>query len=188
MYQRIEHIRHLAVETTSRISKEVQSLPWAEGLSQLERSIVAPNPFENLAVGKTLLESIAADSDFMIALVFNKNHTKVVALPLPEIHEGEAPRTELGVYPFTHQINLFEISRSVSRALEWRKHNPEPWVHPDVVLIEKQLGSRRKEYPIEVANLNTQVPYHQKQIYMDWIEQAHDELEVVHGKIVKNRV
>jgi len=189
MRSAIETIRQAAQEYTSRRGEDVRSLPWADGLSQLEQSIASPNLHITSPEAKTLIEAIASDWGFMIALVFNKDHTKVVALPLPEVFD-EHDRTELGANRYTHPVDLLEISKSVSGLLNLQKFNRVLWVQQDVVLLEKHLGSRRKEYPITVANLNKNIQYLKKDQYMEWIQKTQDELNGVSssGKNAENAV
>jgi hypothetical protein len=171
----IETISNAALERTLAYAENVRSLPWADGLSQLEQFITAKNPTSVPREAKRIANAIAESSGFMIALVFDKTHTKAVALPLREVYGGYA-RTELGVDRFDRPADLTDIRTYVHAALDMQSEASAQWKKLDVVLIEQNLGRHRIALPITIASLNNQTDYPQKDQYMEWIKRTQDEL------------
>jgi hypothetical protein len=174
----VETIRQEAVVKTLRSAEDVISLPWADGLPNLELFITNANPAAKPRLEKDLIEAIAGGSGFMIALVFDKTHNFVVALPLPEVFDGSA-RTELGLDRINMPVDLADIHKAVHRTLLAQRKSPVPWIQPGVVLIEQNLGRNRRESRITVASLNTKTPYIERGQYEDWIKRTQDELNSV---------
>jgi hypothetical protein len=172
----VERVRIEALVDTGNHAESIGLFHSADGLKSLELFITSENPAARPRQEEDLIEAIAGNSGFMIALVFSHDHKKVVALPLPEVLDIDDQRVQVGFDCYKLPADLLEIKREVFRSLARQSNIPTPGVRPDVVLIEQNLGRYRKGYPITVACLNTQIDYLRKDQYMIWIQVIQEEL------------
>ena len=176
----IEHIRTEAIAETKALKPS--ETDWKQGLSELETILtqwrVYPySEFESRNANK-ILNAMAYNGEFMLAAIFNEDHTQCTILPLPELFPDDSTqrRVQLGRDVMKINLNLDMITKSVSALLSMT--HTSLGAERDVVILEQNLGTFRNDHPLEIAYLQ---PYIAAQLpegkhYLDWIRGVKTEL------------
>lgn len=146
-------------------------------LEYLEQYIQDPDrnseAFDNAQEG--IIDAIAHDAGYIIALVFSKDHQTVRAVPLPELFDTTDHRKVIENKSSKVDWNLSTVRSEVFRLLDWQKTHPVHGEQDDVIIFEKNLGKDRHK-PIIVATLDA--------IKLHWIDPVHmDRIQQTQAKL-----
>lgn len=169
----IELIQSSAIEQILWKVDPTRSLPWHDGLSQLQKRILsstAPYPPE----AQQLVDTMLQNPFLTIAFVFDEKRTKVVAVPLWDVPEQVAHAAPTFPQP-AHLPDFYICARNIL-------DKPEPGEAPHVVLMtQNQDLDKRGRYPIAIARMNMGPDYLQKSKYMRLIRQIQAQLATTPG-------
>jgi len=176
----IEAIRHEAIDLTQNTREVAPKLPWESGLAQTDAYVnwylhpksITPPPTDEAT---KLLRDIAADAPFYLAVIFDRQQSSAITIPLPVLYEGF---TEVPLQTFTLSTN-FDFGIIVSGGLSLLSVNNEPVVD-NVVLIGRNKERFAKSSPISMGRLRDRVQTMMEQKALDgyyrWIRDVKEEL------------
>jgi len=172
----IETIRSRAIEKTG-----LPSLPWADGLSQLNKAILSKDT--SLPPEAQKLVNGVARGLFILAFVTNETYTKFDVFPLVGL-PAEVALNGRNHTAFNEPENLPDLQLDAKLILTKCTIDELLNSVPDVVLLSQNPQPKKKHQliersPIIVTRMDKRPVYPQKDQYMDWIQRIKDELNGV---------
>jgi hypothetical protein len=177
-----KEIQQLAIKRANEEIGENPGPDWSGELSQMETLILShiASPFGEFQADavQQLIHRIAYDGEFMLALVFNQDYTKVTALPLPEVFEGNN-RVQLASSTIAARENIHYMLFVIEAKLA--KH-PTPGTSNRVIVVEQNMDDVGNKKPLLIGTWNFREAHRHNQTkpYDTWVKALDQEPAGIH--------
>lgn len=156
---------------------------WGKELHQMETLILGhiANPFGEFQSDAVqhLLHRIAHTGEFILTLVFNQDYSKVIALPMPEVFEGNN-RVQLATSIIEARENMRDIIFVIEEKLA---NHPTPGTSNRIIVVEQNMNEFGNKHvcdknPLLIGTWNFRVAqrHNQAKPYDSWVNEVSYEL------------
>jgi hypothetical protein len=178
-----KEIQQLAIKRTNEEIGVNAKIDWGRELPQMETLILGhlANPFGEFQSGaaQQLLHRIAHTGEFMLTLVFNQDYSKVVALPMPEIFEGNT-RIQLATSIIKVRENMHDIIFVIEEELA---NHPTSGTSNRIIVVEQNMNEFGNKHvcdknPLLIGTWNFRIAqlHNQAKPYDNWVNAISYEL------------
>jgi hypothetical protein len=96
------------------------------------------------------MNHIAQNGEFLIALVFNQDHTQVTAVPIPERFTTKN-RIELTLSPHPIEEDIDALTIGIRTLLNAKTTDQNPDVLHNIIIVEQNLSEFRNKTPLVIG-------------------------------------